>query len=105
MKLAARIENVAPSLTLAISAKAKAMKADGIDVCSFSAGEPDFDTPEHICAAAKQALDRGKTRYGPAAGEPKLRQAIADKLQKDNTLCYGPDNIIVTNGENNPSTT
>ncbi|MGJ3252592.1 MAG: pyridoxal phosphate-dependent aminotransferase [Elainellaceae cyanobacterium] len=98
MKLAARIENVAPSLTLAISAKAKAMKADGIDVCSFSAGEPDFDTPEHIRAAAKQALDRGKTRYGPAVGEPKLRQAIADKLQKDNTLCYGPDNIIVTNG-------
>ncbi|HHP7245833.1 MAG TPA: pyridoxal phosphate-dependent aminotransferase [Elainellaceae cyanobacterium] len=98
MKLAARIENVTPSLTLAISAKAKAMKADGIDVCSFSAGEPDFDTPEHIRAAAKQALDQGKTRYGPAVGEPKLRQAIADKLQKDNTLCYGPDNIIVTNG-------
>ncbi|MGJ3247708.1 MAG: pyridoxal phosphate-dependent aminotransferase [Elainellaceae cyanobacterium] len=98
MKLAARIEHVAPSLTLAISAKANAMKADGIDVCSFSAGEPDFDTPEHIRAAAKQALDQGKTRYGPAAGEPKLRQAIADKLQRDNTLCYGADNIIVTNG-------
>ncbi len=98
MKLAARIEQVTPSLTLAITAKANAMKADGIDVCSFSAGEPDFDTPEHIRAAAKQALDMGKTRYGPVAGEPQLRQAIADKLQRDNGLCYGPQNIIVTNG-------
>lgn len=85
-------------MTLAISAKAKAMKTEGLDVCSFSAGEPDFDTPDHIKAAAKQALDEGKTRYGPAAGEPALRQAIADKLQLENGLCYGPDNIIVTNG-------
>ena len=74
------------------------MKAEGIDVCSFSAGEPDFDTPEHIRSAAKAALDAGKTRYGPAAGEPQLRQAIARKLQDDNSLCYGPENIIVTNG-------
>lgn len=98
MKLAARISQVTPSLTLAISAKAKAMKADGLDVCSFSAGEPDFDTPDHIRAAAKAALDAGKTRYGPAAGEPKLREAIAQKLQTDNSLCYGAENIIVTNG-------
>ncbi len=55
-------------MTLAISARAKAMKAEGLPVCSFSAGEPDFDTPEHIKAAAKAALDAGKTRYGPAAG-------------------------------------
>ena len=60
MKLAGRVSQVSPSLTLAIAAKAKAMKAEGIDVCSFSAGEPDFPTPEHICAAAKQALDEGK---------------------------------------------
>jgi aspartate aminotransferase len=85
-------------MTLAISAKAKAMKADGLDVCSFSAGEPDFDTPDHIKTAAKVALDQGKTRYGPAAGEPALRQAIASKLQQDNGLCYGPENVIVTNG-------
>ncbi|NEP17474.1 MAG: pyridoxal phosphate-dependent aminotransferase [Leptolyngbya sp. SIO4C1] len=98
MKLANRVKQVAPSMTLAISAKAKAMKAEGLDVCSFSAGEPDFDTPEHIRAAAKQALDEGKTRYGPAAGEPALREAIAHKLQTDNQLCYGPENIIVTNG-------
>jgi len=98
MKLAVRVGQVRPSLTLAIDAKAKAMKAEGIDICSFSAGEPDFDTPAHIREAAKQALDQGKTRYGPAAGELKLRQAIATKLQIENGLPYSPDNIIVTNG-------
>jgi aspartate aminotransferase len=98
MKLASRVGQVPPSLTLAISAKAKALKADGIDVCSFSAGEPDFDTPEHIKAAAKAALDAGKTKYGPAAGEPKLREAIARKLREENGLCYNAENVIVTNG-------
>jgi aspartate aminotransferase len=98
MKLAARVGQVPPSLTLAISAKAKAMKAQGIDVCSFSAGEPDFDTPAHIKAAAKLALDDGKTKYGPAAGEPKLREAIARKLREENGLCYSAENVIVTNG-------
>ncbi len=98
MKLAARVGQVPPSLTLAISAKAKALKAQGIDVCSFSAGEPDFDTPAHIKAAAKQALDEGKTKYGPAAGEPKLREAIARKLREDNNLSYNAENVIVTNG-------
>lgn len=98
MKLAARVGKVTPSITLAIAAKAKAMKAEGIDVCSFSAGEPDFDTPEHIKIAAKQALDSGKTKYGPAAGEPKLREAIARKLKNDNNLNYAAENVIVTNG-------
>ena len=81
-----------------MTARAKAMRAEGLPVCSFSAGEPDFETPDHIKAAAKTALDQGKTRYGPAAGEPALRQAIAHKLQHDNALCYGPENVIVTNG-------
>ncbi|RCJ20289.1 aspartate aminotransferase [Nostoc minutum NIES-26] len=98
MKLAARVSQVTPSLTLAIAAKAKALKAEGIDVCSFSAGEPDFDTPAHIKAAAAKALDEGKTKYGPAAGEPKLREAIARKLKTDNGLDYKPENVIVTNG-------
>lgn len=98
MKLAARIGQVPPSITLAITAKGKAMKAEGIDVCSFSAGEPDFNTPDHIVAAAKKALDEGKTRYGPAAGEPKLRSAIAQKLKTDNGLDYAVENIAVTNG-------
>jgi aspartate aminotransferase len=98
MELARRITEIEPSVTLAISALAKAMQLDGKDICSFSAGEPDFDTPEHIKAAAKQALDRGKTRYGAAAGEPQLRQAIATKLKHDNGLNYSAANILVTNG-------
>ncbi len=98
MKLAARVGQVTPSLTLAVDTKAKAMKAEGINVCSFSVGEPDFPTPAHIVAAAEKALEAGKTKYGPAAGEPKLREAIAQKLQKENLLCYGAENIIVTNG-------
>lgn len=98
IKLAARVGEVTPSITLAIAAKAKAMKAEGIDVCSLSTGEPDFDTPEHIKAAAKEALDAGKTKYGPVAGEPQLKAAIARKLQSDNNLNYQPENILVTNG-------
>lgn len=98
MKLASRVGQVTPSLTLAIDSKAKAMKAQGIDVCSFSAGEPDFDTPQHVKEAAKLALDQGKTKYGPASGEPKLRAAIAKKLYEDNHLNYQAENIIVTNG-------
>ncbi|RDH48762.1 pyridoxal phosphate-dependent aminotransferase [Fischerella thermalis] len=98
MKLAGRVSQVTPSITLAIAAKAKAMKGEGIDVCSFSAGEPDFDTPAHIKAAAQKALDEGKTKYGPAAGEPKLREAIARKLQNENGLAYKAENVIVTNG-------
>jgi aspartate aminotransferase len=98
MKLAARVNQVTPSLTLTIDAKAKAMKAAGLDICSFSAGEPDFDTPAHIKAAAQQALEQGKTRYGPAAGEPALRAAIAEKLCQDNQLNYSAKHVLVTNG-------
>lgn len=98
LQLAARVREVPPSLTLAIAAKAKAMRAQGIDVCSFSTGEPDFDTPQHIKAAAKEALDAGKTKYGPASGEPKLREAIARKLREENNLPYQAENVIVTNG-------
>jgi aspartate aminotransferase len=98
MKLAARVGQVTPSLTLAVDTKAKAMKAEGLSVCSFSVGEPDFPTPAHIVQAAQKALAEGKTKYGPAAGEPKLREAIAQKLQKENSLCYGTENVIVTNG-------
>ncbi|MGL5034644.1 MAG: pyridoxal phosphate-dependent aminotransferase, partial [Microcystaceae cyanobacterium] len=98
MKLTQRVSQVPASITLEITAKGKAMKEQGIDVCSFTAGEPDFDTPNHIKAAAKLALDQGKTRYGPAAGEPGLRSAIAQKLQRENNLCYEAKNVIVTNG-------
>jgi aspartate aminotransferase len=98
MKLAERTGLVPPSLTLSITAKGKAMRAEGIDVSAFSAGEPDFDTPAHIVAAAQQALADGKTRYGAATGEPVLRQAIAEKLRTENGLAYQTENIAVTNG-------
>lgn len=98
MKFASRVTNVVPSLTLAVDAKAKAMKKEGIDICSFSAGEPDFDTPTHIKEAAKKALDEGKTKYGPASGETALKEALARKLQKEDHLDFKPENIIVTNG-------
>ena len=89
---------IAPSVTLAINAKAKEMRAKGIDVIGFGVGEPDFDTPEYICEAAKRAIDEGQTRYTPVAGTAELRRAIAAKLKKDNCLDYDPADIIVSNG-------
>lgn len=97
-RLAKRITTIAPSLTLAISAKAKAMKAAGEDVVNFGAGEPDFNTPEHIIHAAEEALERGLTKYTPSAGMPELRRAICDKFLRDNNLEYEPSQIIVSNG-------
>jgi aspartate aminotransferase len=96
--LAQRSTILTPSLTLSIDSKAKAMKAEGIDVCGFGAGEPDFDTPEHIKAAAKAALDEGFTKYTPSSGLPKLRELIATKFKKDNGLDYSPGQIVVSNG-------
>ena len=81
MKLAARVSQVTPSLTLAIAAKAKALKAEGIDVCSFSAGEPDFDTPAHIKAAAAKALDEGKTKYGASSWRTKVKGSDRPQAQ------------------------
>ncbi len=96
--LSKRISGISPSLTLAISAKAKAMKQAGEDVVNFGAGEPDFNTPEHIIKAAEDALERGCTKYTPAAGLPELRRAICDKFARDNGLEYEPSQIIVSNG-------
>ncbi|MCJ2544029.1 pyridoxal phosphate-dependent aminotransferase [Thermostichus vulcanus] len=96
--LSQRVAHLSPSATLSISAVAKAMQAEGLDVCSLSAGEPDFETPEHIRAAAVRALEEGKTRYGPAAGIPALRQAVADKLQQENGLNFSRDQILISNG-------
>lgn len=98
MELAHRATILTPSLTLSIDSKAKAMKAEGIDVCSFGAGEPDHDTPEHIKAAAMASLDGGFTKYTPSSGIPELRQAISDKFKADNGLDYKPSQIIVSNG-------
>src|SRR2546430_15946876 len=93
-----RAASLAPSLTLAIDSKAKQMKADGQDVVGFGAGEPDFDTPQHIKDAAAKALAEGFTKYTPSSGIPELRQAIADKFKSDNGLSYKPSQIIVSCG-------
>ena len=98
MELSQRATILTPSLTLSIDSKAKAMKAEGLDVCGFGAGEPDFDTPEHIKAAAQAALEMGFTKYTPSAGTPELREAIADKFKTDNGLDYKPGQVIVSNG-------
>jgi aspartate aminotransferase len=98
MQLSSRASSLTPSLTLSIDSKAKAMKSEGIDVCGFGAGEPDFDTPEHIKAAAIASLGAGFTKYTPSSGIPELRQAIADKLLTENGVDYKPSQIIVSDG-------
>ncbi|MEO5719840.1 MAG: pyridoxal phosphate-dependent aminotransferase [Chthoniobacterales bacterium] len=98
MDISERAAQLTPSLTLSIDSKAKAMKAEGLDVCGFGAGEPDFDTPEHIKEAAVAALHAGFTKYTPSAGLPELRQAIAEKLEADNGISYRPSQIVVSNG-------
>ena len=98
MELSERATSLSPSLTLSIDSKAKSMIAGGQDVCGFGAGEPDFDTPEHIKAAAIAALQSGFTKYTPSSGVPELRQAIADKFKQDNGLNYKASQVIVSNG-------
>ena len=96
--LSKRASEAEESVTLAITAKANQMREQGIDVISFSAGEPDFDTPEHIKKAATDALAKGQTKYTPASGLPALRKAIAAKFLKDNGLTYDPAQIVVSCG-------
>ena len=93
-----RCQNIAPSVTLQIDARAKEMRAAGLDVIGFGAGEPDFPTPQHICDAAKEALDLGMTRYTPAAGTKELRKAICEKLRRDNDMTYTYGDILVSSG-------
>ncbi|MBQ8394434.1 MAG: pyridoxal phosphate-dependent aminotransferase [Clostridia bacterium] len=97
-RVAKRMSTLSPSLTLAISAKAKAMKQAGESVVSFSVGEPDFNTPDPIIEAAKTALDNGHTKYTPSSGLLPLRKAICEKFKRDNGLDYEPSQIIVSNG-------
>lgn len=98
MKLSDRVKLVKPSATLAITAKAKALKAQGVNVINFGAGEPDFDTPSFIKEAAKAAIDKGKTKYTPDIGTLELRQAICAELKRIQGLVYKPEEIIVSNG-------
>ena len=90
--------NISPSMTLTIDSRAKEMKAHGMDVIGFGAGEPDFPTPKHICDAAKEAIDLGMTRYTPVSGTMELRKAICRKMERDHNLTYAPQDILVSNG-------
>ena len=98
MKLSHRASSLSPSMTLAISAKAKQLKAQGVDVIGLGAGEPDFDTPDNIKDAAKKAIDDGFTKYTPAPGIPELRTAVADYYVEEFGLPYEMDNVIVSVG-------
>lgn len=98
MQLAHRVDEVAESITLAVTAKANALKKAGVDVVSFGAGEPDFDTPAFIKEAAVKALQAGKTKYEPTPGTLEARKAIAEKLKRENSLEYAPEQIIISVG-------
>src|SRR3978361_1096933 len=98
MSISARARGAAPSPTLAINAKAKALQAQGKDVIGFGAGEPDFDTPDYIKQAAINALNAGYTKYTPSSGDVDLKDAIIAKLKRDNGLRYGRENGIVSCG-------
>ena len=98
MKLTKRVLRMSPSPTMAITSKAKELRAKGIDVIGFGAGEPDFDTPYHIKEAAKEAIDMGFTKYTPPAGISELRRAVADKLKEENRIEYSPEEIVITDG-------
>ena len=98
MQLANRASSISPSPTLAINAQAKKMIQQGIKVISFGVGEPDFDTPEHIKEAAITALNQGFTRYTAVGGIDALKQAIVNKLKRDNGLEYSPSQIVVSSG-------
>lgn len=93
-----KVKEIAPSLTLEITAKAKKMKAEGISVIGFGAGEPDFNTPDYIIDSAKKALDIGFTKYTPASGMLELKKAVCNKFKVDNGLIYTPDQIVVSSG-------
>ena len=98
LRLSKMASNVQPSATLAAGARAKQMKAEGVKVFDFSLGEPDFNTPEHICAAALKAMKEGQTRYTPAAGTPELRKAVSRYYEKNYGFRYGPEQIVISNG-------
>lgn len=93
-----KAENITPSVTLAITTKAKELSSAGVDVVSFGVGEPDFNTPRHIIDAAIKAMEEGKTKYTATPGIPELRKAICEKFKKDNGLTYTPEQIVVSTG-------
>ena len=99
MSIAQRVNKINPSFTLQMATKAADMRSRGVDVINFSVGEPDFNTPKHIRDAAKEALDQGYTKYTAGPGMIELRQAICEKLERENKISYDPSSILVSNGE------
>ena len=99
MSIAKRVNKINPSFTLQMATKAADMRSRGVDVINFSVGEPDFNTPKHIRDAAKEALDQGYTKYTAGPGMIELRQAICEKLERENKISYDPSSILVSNGE------
>lgn len=98
MRISKKVGAIKPSVTLEISAKANALKKEGKDVVAFTAGEPDFNTPEYIIAEAAKALRDGKTKYTPTAGIPELKKAIVEKMKRDNGIDCTPENVVVSTG-------
>ena len=98
LTLSKKAQAVKPSSTLAITAKAKEMRASGIDVVGFGAGEPDFNTPDNVCEAAIKAIHDGFTKYTPASGTNELKEAISRKFKEFNKLDYAPNQIVISNG-------
>ena len=99
MILANRVDNINPSFTLQMATKAAEMRSEGIDIINFSVGEPDFNTPQHIRDAAKNAMDQGYTKYTAGPGMIELRDAICIKLKRENGISYDLSNVLVSNGE------
>lgn len=98
IKLASRVRRIKPSPTLAVTAKANQLRLEGVDVINLAAGEPDFDTPDHIKQAAIEAIHAGKTKYTPVGGTNSLKAAVIAKFERDNGLSYRPNEILVSNG-------
>ena len=99
MKFSDRVKRVKPSFTLEMTSRAAELHAKGVDVINFSVGEPDFNTPDHIIRAGKEAMDNGFTKYTAGSGMIELREAICEKLERDNELYYDPNQVLVSNGE------
>lgn len=98
MQLSRRVLSIQPSATLALNAKADALRAQGVDIVNFAAGQPDFNTPRHICEAAIKAINDGFTRYTPVPGTPELKQAVVNKFKRDNGLDYTTDQVMINVG-------
>ena len=96
--LAKKLDRIKPSPTIAMSAKARELKAEGKDIIELAAGEPDFPTPDHIIKSAEDAMARGDTKYTDPDGTPALKQAVCDKFKRDNNLTYNPAQVTIGNG-------